>query len=221
MKYILQVCITDKGRLYMQKKVVASKPKKAEAVGFNLKGLVFEILIMMGCLAAGVILKRLINPFANMITDALHVPGGISTAFSLMFLVLASGVTTRKWSATAMGAMQAAVALSIGMVGSMGLLLPVSYVVPGIVIDIVMLAMLRGDISIRVKAFVANIAGSVAAAIFAEIAVFHLPLKALAVYLCLATLSGAICGYLAGIMIESINDIKNNKSGDGVENEGE
>ena len=77
MKYILQVCITDKGRLYMQKKVVASKPKKAEAVGFNLKGLVFEILIMMGCLAAGVILKRLINPFANMITDALHVPGGI------------------------------------------------------------------------------------------------------------------------------------------------
>lgn len=201
----------------MQKKVVASKPKKAEAVGFNYKGLAFEVLFMIGCCAAGVILKRLINPFANMITDALHVPGGISTAFSLMFLVVASGVTTRKWSATAMGVMQATAALSIGMVGSMGLLLPVSYVVPGIVIDIVMLAMLKDDISIRIKAFVANIASSVSAALFAEIVVFHLPIKALAVYLCLAALSGAVCGYLAGIMIESINDLKKGKAGEDTE----
>ena len=44
------------------------------------------------CCVLGMFTKKLINPFANIITEALHIPGGISTGFSIMFLVIATEV---------------------------------------------------------------------------------------------------------------------------------
>ena len=169
--------------------------------------LLFDISIMIICCVAGVFAKKLINPFANMITDAIHIPGGISTAVSLCFLVIARGITTRKWSASVMGASQALVAIAIGSFGSMGILMPFAYVVPGIVIDLVMLIPENGLFLTRMKAFLANILSSVSAALFADIVVFHLPLQPLLVYLGVSALSGAICGFAAGIIIESFNKL--------------
>jgi hypothetical protein len=59
------------------------------------------------------------------------------------------------------------------------------------------------------KSFIANIASSVSAALFADIVVFHLPVKPLVVYLCLATVSGAICGFIAGAVSASIDKKRN------------
>lgn len=44
------------------------------------------------CCVLGMFTKKLINPFANIITEVLHIPGGISTGFSIMFLVIATEV---------------------------------------------------------------------------------------------------------------------------------
>ncbi|SEP98278.1 hypothetical protein SAMN02910369_00966 [Lachnospiraceae bacterium NE2001] len=181
------------------------------ALWFKKNSLLRDIAIMILCCFAGVALKRLINPFANMVTDALHVPGGISTAFSLMFLVIASLVTKRKWCATVMGSMQALTALAIGMVGSMGILMPLAYIIPGIAVDLVMLIPEKGLFSDYFKAFIAGILSSVSAALFADLVVFHLPIKPLTVYLLLATVSGAICGGLAGASTDLINKLGEDK----------
>ena len=173
--------------------------------------LVSEIGFMLVCCVLGIFTKKIINPYANVVTDALHVPGGISTGVSLMFLVIAAGVNTRRGNASIMSILQAAAAMSIGMVGSMGFLLPLAYLIPGVMIDIVMLIPGKNRMAVRLKAFIANIVGSLAAAIFADIVVFHLPLNALAVYLGLAALSGAIAGFLAGEITLALIKVKRGK----------
>jgi len=166
-----------------------------------------SIVVMIVCAVLGVLAKHIINPAANVVTDMLHVPGGIATAFSLMFLVVATGITAKKGSATIMAAAQGMTALAIGMVGSMGPLIPLAYIVPGIAIDLVFLIPDMGIFDKRFKAFTANIAGSVAAALFANILVFHLPGMALSVYLLVAAVSGAIFGFVAGAVIKATDKI--------------
>lgn len=177
----------------------------------GLKRFALEFGLMLVCCVAGVLVKKAINPAANMITDFLHIPGGISTAVSLMFLVIGAGMTKGRFNAGIMGMTQGFAALSVGMVGSMGFLLPVAYVVPGAAIDLAMLLPLPQEWGRRVKAFLANIAGSVAAALFADIAVFHLPSLALTVYICVAALSGAVCGYVAGSILAGMEKISANR----------
>ena len=123
----------------MQNNNTVSKNRVASVLRFFDGSLRSDLLIMVVFCFAGVLCKKLINPVANAITGALHIPGGISTAVALMFLVIAASLTKRKWSASAMGMMQAAMALAMGSMGSMGLLRPLAYLIPGIVIDLVML----------------------------------------------------------------------------------
>ena len=135
------------------------------------------------CCLLGLFGKRLINPFANPVTEALHLPGGISTAFSLMFLVIAAGITGMRFGATLMGIVQSALALGFGMVGSMGMLAPVAYILPGVVIDLVMWGGKRRSKTKILRLFIANILASVCAALTADLLVFHLPLPPLFFYL--------------------------------------
>ncbi|MBR4027932.1 MAG: hypothetical protein IKJ01_10400, partial [Lachnospiraceae bacterium] len=99
------------------------------------------------CCVLGMFTKKLINPFANIITEALHIPGGISTGFSIMFLVIAteivktncpnsSDVIIRRCG-TLMGTVQGFLSIALGRVGSMGLLMPVGFIATGIAIDMV------------------------------------------------------------------------------------
>ena len=193
----------------MQNNNTVSKNRGASVLRFFDGSLRSDLLIMVVFCFAGVLCKKLINPVANAITGALHIPGGISTAVALMFLVIAASLTKRKWSASAMGMMQAAMALAMGSMGSMGLLRPLAYLIPGIVIDLVMLipeGKSGGLFTSRAKAFFANILSSVSAALFADLVVFHLPTKPLMAYLCVAALSGAVCGFVAGAVVAPIKD---------------
>lgn len=174
----------------------------------DIKPLILECVFMLLCCVAGVLLKKAINPAANMLTDFLHIPGGISTAFSLMFLVIGAGLTNGRWNAGMMGLFQGISALMMGSVGSMGALIPLAYFLPGVAIDFMMMLPFNTSSGMRVKAFLANIASSLSAAVFADIMVFHLPAAVLTVYLFVAALSGSVCGYLAG---EVINHISGNK----------
>ena len=55
-----------------------------------------ELIFFALCCDLGLFSKKLIGPAANLLTDALHIPGGIGTGFSLMFLVIAAAVCPRR-----------------------------------------------------------------------------------------------------------------------------
>lgn len=160
---------------------------------FPLRTLIFLAL----CCDLGLFSKRLIAPAANLITDLLHIPGGIGTSLSLMFLVVAAVTVERFGCAAVMGAVQSGLALAFGMVGSMGALSVIGYIVPGIVIDLLLAVTRKSSLSRRDRMVLANAAAAPCAALTANLIVFHLQGVVLLVYLSVAASSGAIFG-LAG-----------------------
>lgn len=168
---------------------------------YKLKHLIFFAL----CCDLGLFSKRLVAPIANLITDTLHIPGGIGTAFSLMFLVVGAAAIPIFGCASLMAAVQSGIALSFGMVGSMGLLAPIGYIVPGMVID---LCLWLGRKTGRNTLLLSNLTASLSAALCANLLVFHLHGIVLALYACTAALSGAVCGCLAETLCEKIVSIQ-------------
>lgn len=153
-----------------------------------------RLIFMALCCDLGLFTKRLVAPAANLITDSLHIPGGIGTAFSLMFLVIAVALMPKFGAGIIMGAVQSGIALAFGMVGSMGALSPVGYIVPGLVIDCVFLLTRKTKLELAHKMLLANALASVSASLTANIIVFQLRGVALLLYLSLACTCGAIFG---------------------------
>ena len=162
----------------------------------RLRTLIFLAL----CCDLGLFSKRLIAPAANLVTDFLHIPGGVGTSLSLMFLVLAAAMVDRFGCASVMSVVQSALAFAFGMVGSMGALSPVGYIVPGVVIDLFLAATRKSPLSQRDRIVLANTVSAPCAALAANMIVFHLKGAALLLYLCVSATSGAIFG-LAGAEI--------------------
>ncbi len=159
----------------------------------NLRRLIFLAL----CCDLGLFTKRLIAPAVNIITDALHIPGGIGTSFSLMFLVLAAALMPGCGWGMLMGAVQSVLALSLGMVGSMGVLSPIGYIVPGLVIDVIVFLSRRFRWPDSLTMLSANMLSAAAASLTANAIVFRLWGVVLLLYVAVALTSGAICGLLA------------------------
>ncbi len=170
------------------------------------------------CCDLGLISKKLISPAANVITEALHIPGGVATSFSVMFLVISASVIPLFGCATIMGAVQSLLALAFGMTGSMGILAPFGYILPGLVIDcLFFLSRKMPEAGIKNFIMIASIAGSVTAALAANMIVFRLWGLVLIVYLLVSATCGVISGMLAILLNERLspvinyNKIKNEK----------
>ena len=165
------------------------------------------IIFLTLCCDLGLFSKRLIAPAANVITDALHIPGGIGTSFSLMFLVVAAMLVPRFGCAAVMGTVQSIIALSLGMVGSMGALSPLGYIVPALVIDLLVGLTQRLRLPRTERAVIINAAAGICAALTANLIVFRLRGAALVLYLCIAATSGAICGLAASELVRRLGPV--------------
>ena len=170
---------------------------------YGLRNLIFLTL----CCDLGLFGKRLIAPVANIITDSLHIPGGIGTSFSLMFLVIAAFLIRGRGCATIMGVVQSALALSMGMVGSMGALSPIGYIMPGIAIDGMVYLSRKFHWNVGVSMVVANMVAAATASLVANLIVFNLRGTVLGLYVCVGLLSGALFGYLGSILEERLKPV--------------
>ena len=170
---------------------------------FSLRNLLFLTL----CCDLGLFTKRLIAPAANILTDFLRIPGGIGTSFSLMFLVVAAELVPIFGCATLMGIVQSIIALSLGMVGSMGILSPIGYIVPGIVIDLIFLLSRKTGLGTDLTLTISNMLGAAAASLTANFIVFRLPGVPLALYIVVALASGAVCGSFAGVLVKRLRPV--------------
>lgn len=165
------------------------------------------IVFLALCCDLGLFSKRLISPAANLITDSLHIPGGVSTSFSLMFLVIAVMLVPKPGCATVMGAVQSALALGLGMVGSMGALSPLGYILPGVLIDLLAWVTRRRRFPLEGRMMLLNSAAGVCAALTANWIVFHLRGAALPLYVCVAAASGALCGLLGARIVGRLRPV--------------
>ena len=161
-------------------------------------------IFMALCCALGLAAKKLISPAANLLTGFLHIPGGVGTSFSLLFLVVAAALVELPGCAALIGAVQSVLALGFGMAGSMGVLAPIGYIVPGLVIDgVLLLSRSRSETGVTA----ASILGSVAACLCANALVFHLRGVVLLLYAGVSATSGAVCGLLAAALIRRLRPV--------------
>lgn len=156
----------------------------------------FALNVMALCCILGLISKKLVNPLANVITEALHIPGGVSTGFSLMFLVIGAELVRQPFSGTKMGTTQGFLALALGRVGSMGGLSLIGYIMPGLVIDLIYHLGICRKASCTERMMLANGLAAAAASVTANLIVFHLQGAVLWLYLCVSLLSGSLYGLL-------------------------
>ena len=178
-----------------------------------MKNITIRDLILLAFFAdIGFVSKRLIGPFVNVITDFLRVPGGIGTAFSLMFLVIGACVIRRKGAATVMSLVQSVLAMALGMTGAMGALSPIGYLIPGIAIDIALALCLKYKADLTLTRISANAAGSLMAALCANFIVFNLHGTVLMLYLLISLISGGICGFLAAMILRRISPLYRNET---------
>lgn len=154
------------------------------------------------CCCMGLFCKRLISPATNIITEALHIPGGIGTSFSLMFILVAAMLVPHPKCCTIMSIVQSALALGMGMVGSMGVLSPIGYILPGVMMDLMIAMARKANLSQADTMVLANAAGAVCAALTANWIVFRLRGPVLLLYCSVAATSGGIFGLLGGKMVK-------------------
>ena len=166
-----------------------------------------QLVFLALCCDLGLFAKHLIAPVANVITEALHIPGGIGTSFSLCFLVVAAMLLPGNGWGIRMGIVQSALALAMGMMGSMGILSPIGYIVPGIVIDGVIFLQHRFHWENSITALLANMLSAAAASLTANAIVFHLWGVVLLLYVSVALLSGAVCGLLAYSLVGRLRPV--------------
>lgn len=166
-----------------------------------------RLIFMALCCDFGIFAKKLIVPAANILTDSLHIPGGVGTAFSLMFIVVAAVFVPSFGSATLMGVIQSGIALCLGTVGSMGALAPIGYIVPGFAIDCTLYAARKMRIDCAASMLIANAAASVAASLAANIIVFRLQGIVLALYVSVSAFSGAFCGVIGYSVSEKLKPL--------------
>lgn len=171
----------------------------------KLNQLIFAAL----CCDCGMIAKKLISPAANVITEYIHIPGGIATSFSLMFLVIAAAIIRVPGCATIMAVVQSLLAFAFGMTGSMGALAPIGYILPGIAIDICLTLSYRIRPRPASGVVISSIAASLCACLTANIIVFHLWGIVLLVYCMVSATSGAVCSLIAVNLVERLVRIIN------------
>lgn len=162
------------------------------------------------CCVLGLFTKKLINPFANIITEALHIPGGISTGFSIMFLVIAVEIVRGKYGGTLMATVQGFLALALGRVGSMGILMPIGYIVTGVAIDLVYGLQKYIKCSQTERMVFANALAAVMASVTANALVFRLNGPVLWLYLCVSATSGTLYGFLGSAVATRLYPIFGN-----------
>lgn len=160
------------------------------------------------CCDMGIVCKKLISPGANVITEYLHIPGGIGTSFSLMFILIGACLSDFFGAATLMCFVQSILAFALGTSGSMGMLVFIAYLIPGLSIDLSMLILRRFSLqkSITFIALTNGVAGF-SAALCANTLTFKLTGPPLWLYFSVAATTGLLTGTLAAHLLERLTPV--------------
>ena len=156
------------------------------------------------CCDLGVFSKRIIGPVANILTDSLHIPGGIGTSFSIMFVLVGAESCGIPGCAVLMCCVQSMIALAIGTTGSMGALAPIGYILPGLAMELCMLVRKRWMLYSSDAIAITNALASMAAALAANFITFGLKGVVLLLYLSVSGTSGLLFGYLGSKIIKRL-----------------
>jgi hypothetical protein len=164
-------------------------------------------LILIAAMASlGLAVKPIVVPLVHLISTPLMIPGGaLAGGFYMMWLVMATGLTRQRGSATLTGLVQAILVLITGVPGSHGVLSMLTYTLPGLIIDLFLL-LIRRQIDHRFIAFMACLLANLTGTALTNIIFFSLPAVPLALSLLVAAFSGGLGGLLTWEILRALSE---------------
>ncbi len=165
---------------------------------------VYDLVIIAIMAAIGIVIKPVVVPLAHIVTGPLMIPSGaLSGGLYMMWMVIAYGIVKKPGTATLTALVQALLVFFTGIIGSHGIMSLITYTCPGIVMDIVLLA-IGHRVCCRGCAVIAGAAANVTGTITVNVVFFQVPGVYLILVLSLGLLSGAVGGFLAWELIKVI-----------------
>lgn len=153
----------------------------------------------------GMFIKPIVSPVFNLLTDFIRIPGGsVAAGFSMGFLVFAAAITRKFGTATLMGVVQAFIALNMGISSIVGLLVFITYSLPGVAIDTVICTSLFKKLPHKKRMVTAGAIGVLTGAAFTNILYYNLSLVPFLLFYFFGILSGGLGGFFACIIMERI-----------------
>lgn len=157
----------------------------------------FNLVLIALTSALGIAIKPIVVPLSQIITGPLYIPGGtVAGGFYMMWIVLGAAMVRKKGTATLIAIVQAIMVISLGILGTHGIMSFVSYIAPGLAVDLVLLI---GGYK-RFGAgwlFAAGVVANLCGTFIVNLIFFKLPLIPLILTLSTACLSGGLGGIIA------------------------
>lgn len=164
-----------------------------------------HLVFLAICVALSLVTKRVISPVTNLLTDFIRIPGGgAATAFSLMFLVIATCRLPWKGATTAAAFVQSLIAMALGMSAYQGAFALLTYTLPGLVIDLFRLFYRERDqLYFSLSCAAANTAG----ALLTNVLVFRLEGITFLLWMLIACVIGMLAGFLGALLFGRLEKI--------------
>ncbi|MCR2043678.1 ECF transporter S component [Anaerosalibacter massiliensis] len=165
---------------------------------------VFELIIIALMATLGIATKPVIVPLVHIITGPLYIPGGaIAGGLYMMWIVLGAGLIGKVGVATLIALVQSIIVISLGIYGTHGIMSFITYIIPGIAVDMFLLISGGWDISLGCL-FISGILANLSGTFLVNLVFFRLPLVPLILTLSAATLSGGIGGVISYIILKKL-----------------
>ena len=164
-----------------------------------------ELIVMAMLAVMGMVLKPFLSPLFNVLTDFIRIPGGSAVAgISELFLVAAAALIGKKGTALLTGLLQGLISLTTGISAAAGILVLVTYSLPGLAVDLVMLWSVFDRIPKKSRMMLAGGAGVLTGAAATNILYFRLPVIPFILFYAVGILSGAAGGWLACMILQRL-----------------
>lgn len=165
---------------------------------------VFDLIIIAMCAGLGIAVKPVIVPLVHVITGPLFIPGGaVAGGLYMMFIVIAEGLTGKRGSATLACAVQVILVLVTGITGSQGIFSVITYLMPGIMVDLLLL-IIRHKGCCVLCCFFSGLLANLTGTFLTNIVFFRLPIIPLMLVLLSSAFSGSIGGLAAWGIVKKL-----------------
>jgi ABC-type thiamin/hydroxymethylpyrimidine transport system permease subunit len=168
---------------------------------------VFDLIVIAIFAALGIAVKPVIVPLVHIVTGPLFIPGGaIAGGLYMMWIVVGAGLVGKRGAATLIAVVQAILVVAMGIFGTHGIMSLVTYVAPGIAIDLLWLAMRQKGDSIF-ACFFAGVVANMMGTLLTNYVFFRLSWIPLLLTLSGGALSGGLGGLIAYNIIKGIKKL--------------
>lgn len=174
---------------------------------FNLNDLIIIAVIAALATAVKVVSGEIIRSF----TSSIGIPGGaVAGGFYMMWLALGVGIVGKRGTATLVSLIQALLVFSGGLPGSHGILTLITYIIPGIAVDVIF-AFNRKGVYTLLHFLFATMLANVMGTIGTNLIFFRLPFIPLLFTLISAMLSGSFGGVIGYYIWQNLKISKDKK----------